>query len=199
MDNTTENIKNTADGGESNPENVAGSVAKSTENVANSATNRMENVADSVAVNVRSAADDTANTLENVSRKVADDVETTKSAVTAPLPTPPDLQAQAAPEDLQKRLSWGEPALTILDVRERAAFNQERIMGAVPMPMADLVSIAQEQLEINRDIYIYGEDEASTAQAAQQLRAAGFQSVAEIRGGLSGWKATNGRVEGTKA
>jgi hypothetical protein len=30
-------------------------------------------------------------------------------------------------------LAWGEPALSILDVRNRDAFNYERITGAMPL------------------------------------------------------------------
>lgn len=128
---------------------------------------------------------------------VSDNIAAAKSAVTNPLPTPPDLHAQVEPQDLVKRLNWGEPALTIIDVRERAAFNQVRIKGAVPMPMEDLVGSAQNQLELNRDIYVYGEDDESTNQAAQQLREAGFERVAALRGGMAAWKAADAPMEGT--
>lgn len=116
----------------------------------------------------------------------------------APKPATPANPASAA--DLQQRLKWGEPALTIIDVRDREAFNQERILGAVSMPLSDLSDmVAQTTLEPERDIYLYGQDDSQTAQAASLLRDRGFSSVAELKGGLSGWKASDGAVEGAAA
>lgn len=112
-------------------------------------------------------------------------------------PTPPSQQApQSSAQALKKRLEWGEPAFTILDVRDRSAFNQSHIMGAMAMPMEDLVERAKSSLEPKREIYIYGESDEQTAQAASQLRQAGFNSISELKGGLAGWKAIGGSTEG---
>lgn len=113
------------------------------------------------------------------------------------LPTPPPLTAKSSPEQLKARLLWGEPALTIIDVRDRTAFNLERITGAVPMSQEDLVTQAKNNLEFDRDIYIYGEEEEQTATAASALRAAGYIKVAELQGGLPAWKAIGGPIEGS--
>lgn len=128
----------------------------------------------------------------------SEQIDAAKSAVTEPVPTPPDLKNEATPQGLQERLKWGEPALTIIDVRDRSEFNQERIMGAVPMPMATLKESAEANLESNRDIYIYGQDNEQTALAAEQLRNAGFTQVAQLKGGLPAWKATGGATEGIR-
>ncbi len=98
--------------------------------------------------------------------------------------------------DLKHRLAWGEPALTILDVRDRAAYNRSRIMGALSMPMTDLVERAIATVELTRDIYVYGETDDETAIVAQVLRTAGFLSVSELRGGLAAWKALGYPIEG---
>lgn len=105
------------------------------------------------------------------------------------IPTPSPMSAQARAQDLKTRLDWGEPALTIVDVRDRTSFNQERITGAVSMPMSSLVQGAQVSLELDRDIYIYGEMDDETSAAAQSLRDVGYLKVAELRGGLPAWKA----------
>jgi rhodanese-related sulfurtransferase len=42
---------------------------------------------------------------------------------------------------LKKRLDWGEPALTIIDVRDREAFNTSHITGAVSLPLSQLVTV----------------------------------------------------------
>jgi rhodanese-related sulfurtransferase len=134
--------------------------------------------------------------MENVQNNVQDAVQSVKNSITSPLPTPPDFAPQSSASDLKERLNWGEPALTIIDVRDRNAFEQERIMGAVHMPMSQLVTQVQANLEPTRDIYIYSDSDGNTAQAAQALREAGFQRVAELSGGLSAWKSVGGSIEG---
>ena len=112
---------------------------------------------------------------------------------------PEPLKAQSLVYDLKKRLDWGEPALTIIDIRDRDAFNISHISGAVSLPTNELVNRALNNLELERDIYIYGSTDEQTADAAAQLRAAGYQNVAELRGGLAAWKASNFPIEGNLA
>lgn len=113
-------------------------------------------------------------------------------------PTPPDFKNQSTAHDLKSRLEWGEPGLTILDVNDRETFNDGHIMGAVAMPMDEVVDRAKGSLENNRDIYVYGASDEETSTAASHLRQAGFNRVAELRGGLAGWKALGGPTEGRK-
>lgn len=108
-------------------------------------------------------------------------------------PTP--LREQCLVYDLKARLDWGEPALTIIDVRDRHQFNTSHILGAVPMPLHQLVESALASLELNRDIYIYGETDEESALAAAKLRAAGYINVSRIRGGLPAWKAVGFPIE----
>lgn len=121
-----------------------------------------------------------------------------KDAIPEVTPTPdPQQTPKASAKSLKDRLQWGEPALTILDVRDRQSFNEQRIMGAITMPMdEDLVARATASLESRREIYVYGEDDEQTAKAASMLREAGFESVSEISGGLEAWKAISGSTEG---
>ncbi|HEY9879297.1 MAG TPA: rhodanese-like domain-containing protein [Leptolyngbyaceae cyanobacterium] len=120
-----------------------------------------------------------------------------KKAVTAPLPHPPSFHAQASARELKKRLDWGEPALTILDVRDREEFGQEHIKGAMCMPVSDnFVATVEGSLEKERDIYLYSNSDEDTAQAANMLRQAGFTRVAALEGNLEAWKTVNGTVEG---
>ncbi len=113
-------------------------------------------------------------------------------------PTPPPQQMpQSSAQALKQRLEWGEVAFTILDVRDRNAFNQSHIMGAMAMPMEEVVDRAKSSLEAEREIYIYGETGEQTTEVATKLREVGFQSISELRGGLAGWKAIGGPTEGT--
>lgn len=115
------------------------------------------------------------------------------------IPLPKSLESQSLVHDLKTRLDWGEPALTIIDVRDRAAFNISHILGAISLPMEELVSRALVNLEFTRDLYIYGSFDEQTASAAAQLRAAGYKNVSELRGGLAAWKATDCPIEGNSA
>jgi rhodanese-related sulfurtransferase len=112
---------------------------------------------------------------------------------------PEAIQNQSRVESLKNRLDWGEPALTIVDVRDRTAFNMSHIMGAIAMPMQELVTQSRASLEFIRDIYIYGETEEQTAEAASHLREAGYQHVAELVGGLAAWKRAKYPIDGFSA
>lgn len=105
------------------------------------------------------------------------------------------LQTQSLVYDLKARLDWGEPALTIIDVRDRIEFNLSHIMGAVPMPLNESADRILSKLELGRDIYIYGATDEETTMGATRLREAGYRNVSEIRGGLAAWKAVGYPVE----
>ena len=115
------------------------------------------------------------------------------------IPIPSPLKAQSRVYDLKERLDWGEPALTIIDVRDRSLFNVSHISGAVSLPMNELVNRALVNFELTRDIYVYGSTQDQTATAAAQLRNAGYLNVAEIIGGLGAWKAAGYPIEGNSA
>ncbi|WP_017721976.1 rhodanese-like domain-containing protein [Kamptonema formosum] len=131
-------------------------------------------------------------------QNIPDKIQEAKDKLPNLTPTPPKLKSQSSAHDLKARLEWGEPALTILDVRSRTAFNEDRILGAMPAPADELAEWAKSHLEFNRDIYVYGETDEETAGAAAKLREAGFGCVAELRGGLAAWKAIAGPIEGTR-
>ncbi|MFM7405731.1 MAG: rhodanese-like domain-containing protein [Cuspidothrix sp.] len=98
--------------------------------------------------------------------------------------------------DLKTSLLWGQPAFTIIDVRDRSTYNHSRITGAISIPLEDLESRAQTSLHRERQIYIYGDNETQSAQAVRTLQFLGFTSVAELSGGLQAWKAIGGATEG---
>ncbi len=105
------------------------------------------------------------------------------------------LKSAASPSELKKRLDWGEPALTIIDIRSRKAFEESHITGAASIPDAVLVETLSTNLELKRDIYVYGSNDRQSLEAVLRLRAAGYQSVADLKGGLPAWKAIGGSVE----
>lgn len=112
------------------------------------------------------------------------------------IPIPAPLKSKSQVSDLKERLDWGEPALTIIDVRDREAFNKSHITGATPLSMNELVDRALANFELVRDIYVYGATERETALAVTKLQMAGYKNVAELVGGFDAWKAAGYPVEG---
>ena len=109
---------------------------------------------------------------------------------------PPVTKKRTDAHVLKSRLEWGEPAFTIIDVRDRQTYNEGRVMGALPMTMDGLGDAAAKSLAKSRDIYVYGCSDDETTQAAQALRNSGFKNVSELKGGLAAWKAIGGPTEG---
>ena len=134
--------------------------------------------------------------FEDASKKVSQGIKEAKDNLPEVTPTPPGFKSKSSVNDLKARLEWGEPAFTIIDVSDRQTYNDGHIMGAMAMPIEDLADRAKSSLEVNRDIYVYGETDDKTAQAADSLREVGFQNVAELKGGLAAWKAVGGPTEG---
>jgi rhodanese-related sulfurtransferase len=123
-------------------------------------------------------------------------VVTAKDNLPDVTPTPPGFHPQATAHELKSRLQWGEPGLTIIDVRDHESYNQCRIQGSMNIPVENLAKTADFSLPESRDIYVYGETEAQTSEAANILRQTGFQKVAELKGGLMAWQEIDGAVEG---
>lgn len=111
------------------------------------------------------------------------------------LPKPSPLRPESRVYDLKERLDWGEPALTIIDVRDRADFNESHITGAISMPVDSLLTTAANCFEVSRDLYVYSNTDDEAAVVAEQLREAGFSKVAIVRGGVAAWKAAGFPVE----
>ncbi|MBW4447080.1 MAG: rhodanese-like domain-containing protein [Spirirestis rafaelensis WJT71-NPBG6] len=153
---------------------------------AKNAADSAKNTAESAAKNVADAANNAGQNAKNALNNVVGDV----------IPSQPPVDPQSDVHVLKSRLEWGEPAFTILDVRDRMTYNEGHIMGSMSMPMDELVDRATPSLVKSRDIYVYGANDQETNQAAQALRSAGFEHVSALKGGLAAWKAVGGPTEG---
>lgn len=111
------------------------------------------------------------------------------------LPKSLPLRPESRVYDLKNRLDWGQPALSILDIRDRADFSISHVTGAISIPADQLVETARRCFEVNRDLYLYGNTDGESKAAADQLRAAGYTSVSILRGGVAAWKAAGFPVE----
>jgi rhodanese-related sulfurtransferase len=127
---------------------------------------------------------------------IEDTIVETKDRLPDITPTPPKFHPEATAAELKARLQWGEPGLTILDVRDHSYYNECRIQGAINMPLADLPDMATGQIQPERDIYVYGNSEEETQQGISLLSQAGYQKVAQLKGGLQAWVEIDGQIEG---
>lgn len=110
-------------------------------------------------------------------------------------PKPAPMKETARVYDLKDRLDWGEPALTIIDTRDRELFNESHVMGAISIPVDELVDRTKSTLEFDRDLYVYASTDEEAAIAAEKLRAVGYTQVSILRGGVAAWKAADFPVE----
>ena len=100
------------------------------------------------------------------------------------------------PAALEERL----PAVTVLDVRERAEFDGVlgRVPGARHLPMADL-GAAVATLPPGRPVVTVCRSGTRSAQAALLLARAGVAEVANLAGGMLRWRGEGYTVEGGDA
>jgi rhodanese-related sulfurtransferase len=129
---------------------------------------------------------------------VEDTIQDIKSKLPDITPTPPGFHSVATAHELKSRLNFGEPALTILDLRDREAYNACRILGAMQLSMEGIQNGESPSVAQNRDIYLYGDSDEMTATAAERLRSMGFSHVAQLQGGLDAWNSIGGAIEGTE-
>ncbi|MFB2878989.1 rhodanese-like domain-containing protein [Floridanema aerugineum] len=164
----------------------------------NNLENNLENMSDKMHDAQETVKEKLSDDIKYSGDKVSEAILNAKEKMPNIIPTPPGIKAQSSAHDLKSRLEWGEPALTILDVRDRETFNNGHIMGAMPMPMEQLSQGIEPSpsLALNRDIYIYSDSDEQTSQAASQFRNSGFVNVSELQGGLAAWKAIGGPTEG---
>jgi rhodanese-related sulfurtransferase len=143
--------------------------------------------------NVQEAFDEAHEREENTLERAK---ETFNSKLPVSTPAASVSSKEVSVHELKSRLNWGEPGLTILDVRDRDAFDDCRILGAMNTPPSMLPDVVQGTLQHKRDIYIYGNTDEDSTTAANMLRKAGFHQVAVLRGGLEAWKQIDGSVDG---
>jgi rhodanese-related sulfurtransferase len=198
MSDMQNDLSNTEDAVKATQSNIEGNVEAAKDNIQEN----VETAKDKLGDTVETAKDNVGNTVEAAKDKLegtpsaADAIEKAKDKLPNITPVPPSLHAQATAHELKSRLEWGEPGLTILDARDRSAFDECHIKGAMLAPLEEFEAGNKFNMSSDRDIYIYGGSDGETATAANTLRQAGFSNVAELKGGLQDWMAIGGATEG---
>lgn len=93
---------------------------------------------------------------------------------------------------LQSALASGQCQL--IDVREAVEFEEERITGAVLIPLAELER-RQGEIDKSQPVYVMCRGGTRGAKASAQLTELGCAQVMNLEGGILAWKASGMPVE----
>ncbi|HEY4217951.1 MAG TPA: molybdopterin-synthase adenylyltransferase MoeB [Gemmatimonadaceae bacterium] len=99
-------------------------------------------------------------------------------------PADPNAVAELTPRELQERLSRGDD-FQLIDVREPYEWNIARLPTAQLIPLGT-VGAAMASIDSTRDVVVYCRSGKRSADAARQLKAAGFR-VWNLTGGILRW------------
>lgn len=92
-------------------------------------------------------------------------------------------------------LMKGAPLPVVIDVRERADYDQGHIAGALSVPFAEfkgrLESLKLPKLE---PVIIYSADDARARDVTKLLYESGYQGVLTLKGGIDAWRAAGQTV-----
>lgn len=92
-------------------------------------------------------------------------------------------------------LMKGNPRPVIIDVRERAEFDQGHLPGAVSVPFAEFKT-RLESLKLPKidPVILYGTDDARARDATRILYESGYQGALTLIGGFEAWRAAGQAV-----
>jgi len=77
--------------------------------------------------------------------------------------------------------------ITVLDVREPWEFQTAHIAGSVHMPMGDVPSRFQQELDPDEHIVVVCHHGVRSMNVTAWLRQQGFEKVQSLRGGIDRW------------
>ncbi len=89
----------------------------------------------------------------------------------------------------------GAPRAVVIDVRERAAYETDRLPGAISVPSAEFKS-RLESLKLPKvdPIVLYGDD-VRVREATRLLYESGYQGALTLKGGIDAWRAAGQALE----
>lgn len=97
----------------------------------------------------------------------------------------PEISAQET-----ANLMKGEPRPVLIDVRDRADYDQGHLPGALSVPSAEFKE-RLEGLKLPKvdPVVIYGADDARARAATRHLYESGYQGALTLKGGIAAWRA----------
>ena len=100
---------------------------------------------------------------------------------------------EITPEEVKTKLDRGEE-FTLLDVRETWEFETARMAGAKLIPMGDVPSRANQELDPEDHIVVICHHGVRSMNVTAWLRQQGFEKAQSMRGGIDAWSR---RVDGS--
>jgi rhodanese-related sulfurtransferase len=102
----------------------------------------------------------------------------------------PMLPYEIEPRDLENlKQDTGEPRFLLLDVREPWEYEIARLDGSVNMPMGDVPSRANAELDPDQRIIAICHHGVRSLSVASWLRNQGFEQAQSLAGGIDSWAA----------
>jgi rhodanese-related sulfurtransferase len=100
------------------------------------------------------------------------------------------LPYEIEPRDLENlKQDTGEPRFLLLDVREPWEYEIARLDGSVNMPMGDVPSRANAELDPDQRIIAICHHGVRSLSVASWLRNQGFEQAQSLAGGIDSWAA----------
>ncbi len=96
------------------------------------------------------------------------------------------MEYKITPEEVKTKLDAGE-SFVLLDVREPWEFETARIAGAKLMPMGDVPSRANQELDPEEHVVVICHHGVRSMNVTAWLRHQGFERAQSMRGGIDAW------------
>jgi len=96
---------------------------------------------------------------------------------------------EITPEQVKAQLDHGE-TFTLLDVREPWEFETAHLAGAKLMPMGEVPSRANQELDPEDHIVVICHHGVRSMNVTAWLRQQGFEKAQSMRGGIDAWSRT---------
>ncbi len=93
---------------------------------------------------------------------------------------------EITPEEVKDKLDRGDE-FTLLDVREPWEFETARVDTATLMPMGDVPSRANQELDPEEHIVVICHHGVRSMNVTAWLRQQGFENAQSMRGGIDAW------------
>jgi rhodanese-related sulfurtransferase len=97
------------------------------------------------------------------------------------------LDYEISPSDAATLLR--EQKARLIDVREPWEFATARIEGSLPMPMGDVPSRAQQELDPEERLIVVCHHGIRSMNVTAWLRGQGYEQAQSLRGGIDAWSA----------
>lgn len=91
-------------------------------------------------------------------------------------------------KELREILATRADSVVLLDVREPEEFEEDHLVGSTHIPLGDLMSRANSELDPDAEIIIYCAHGVRSMHALMGLRSRGYEKLRSLEGGLCAYR-----------